>query len=1223
MLHRSFKPAKCKTSLKLASSRIKLLKNKKGVQLKQLRRELAQLLESGQDRTARIRVEHAVREEKTIAAYDLLEIYCELIVARLPIIESQKHCPIDLKEAIASVIFASPRCADIPELQDICKQFTAKYGKEFISAAIELRPDCGVGRMLVEKLSAKAPDGQTKIKILSAIAEEHNVKWDPESFEENELKIHGDLLNGPNTFEMAGHDQKHNAHANFEHNAGPSSSSNFSSTDIGSGQPTIPANFHPRMNPSVTGSETTEVRHSHSGDENVFSFGRENWNMEFKDATAAAQAAAESAERASMAARAAAKLSSRTEISRQNSTESQKSGHYNLRDEGPRKNTASKLPSKKYAKDSGSNFQDRNPHIPNAEVDKNEQDNSVVAGRRFDGDVHGSTNRSSQSASLRSSTTVYDNEFVNDLQSAEIYPPNNSSEEELVKTKMNSFHSEMSMNQFSGSNVEFVTAQQSGLQYDNFDSFGEQRINKNASSVFSHTDASSSNRQKFGTDAAEDLFVGIAQGNIHRSTTTESYGSDVEFVTAQQSGLQYDNFDSFGEQRINKNASSVSSHIDVSSSNRQKLGTDAAEDLFVGIAPGNIHRSTATESSSNNAEAVFDDYSSDDDVIVFDEPPKHEWQESKLYSPSAGRESHAHLSVNSDTSSSRQNFIGLEKPLSGSHVSEEWHSPPVFDESSTKSVHPSQPDDLLPPSYDDYENPSSESENESNKSRVDGSSVTSIHSHEENVFFRNSYKDQSKSRNPTGSFLERRDSGFNRNQELHNSSDDNELVEGRAKKNQGTEFSVFDKAPSHQSSSRHSRSQMSSNGITSQPLYDSGYNRDQELHNSLDDEELIEARAKNNGGTEFSVFDKVPSRQSSSRHARSQIASNDVTSQLLHDYQPPPQSSRLSLASEIDASGNGHFPESSDILKADESFDQSSLESGQGLNFGMLSGGLRNKGYRLPPYTKTPSAAASSKKAAENAASAPPEDFSAPQTVKSALNSGISTKEESKPRLRTPVSDDLDTDDSEEEILKQKPRSRREQYGAKERNEMNTKSSIRAPPPSTFLDSRDNDSEDDFPKQTFTSTGRAKGGFSRRTKATPSSGTSSYSKASSAGIEKVPSNSFTRSETAPKPQSQTESSRLHRGSSTDSGAAKQATSKPMPEPIMATHKENRNSPATEQPSTAALKTSDSTGGPKQSTSTGHAPSRESSLNKASHVHPKLPDYDTIAAQLQSLRLNRQ
>ena len=53
----SIELARCsKTSLKLAVSRIKLLRNKKDVHVKQLKGELAKLLEAGQDQTARIRV---------------------------------------------------------------------------------------------------------------------------------------------------------------------------------------------------------------------------------------------------------------------------------------------------------------------------------------------------------------------------------------------------------------------------------------------------------------------------------------------------------------------------------------------------------------------------------------------------------------------------------------------------------------------------------------------------------------------------------------------------------------------------------------------------------------------------------------------------------------------------------------------------------------------------------------------------------------------------------------------------------------------------------------------------------------------------------------------------------------------------------------------------------------------------------------------------------------
>lgn len=52
-----------------------------------------------------------------------------------------------MKEAVASIIFATPRCSDIPELMDVKKHMAAKYGKEFVSAAVELRPDCGVNRL--------------------------------------------------------------------------------------------------------------------------------------------------------------------------------------------------------------------------------------------------------------------------------------------------------------------------------------------------------------------------------------------------------------------------------------------------------------------------------------------------------------------------------------------------------------------------------------------------------------------------------------------------------------------------------------------------------------------------------------------------------------------------------------------------------------------------------------------------------------------------------------------------------------------------------------------------------------------------------------------------------------------------------------------------------------------------------------------------------------------
>ncbi|KAL9252987.1 IST1-like protein [Drosera capensis] len=325
MLHKSFKPAKCKTALKLAVSRIKLMKNKKEVQLRQLKRDVAQLLQSGQQQTAMIRVEHVIREEKMMAAFDLIEIYSELVVARLPMIESQKNCPIDLKEAITSIIFASPRCADIPELRDARKHFTAKYGKEFAAAAIELRPDCGVNRNLVEKLSAKAPDVNTKVKVLTAIATEHNVDWEPPSLEEKEPEPPAYMQHVRNNEKASTTHMEplsHQAASQIEKNTQiPPQFQDTARAETGPSKTYFSADNSGIQAPTAgCEAEVTGLPPSSKRVEDLSYPARQNWNMEFKDATAAAQAAAESAERASMAARAAAQLSSRDKITNQNSS---------------------------------------------------------------------------------------------------------------------------------------------------------------------------------------------------------------------------------------------------------------------------------------------------------------------------------------------------------------------------------------------------------------------------------------------------------------------------------------------------------------------------------------------------------------------------------------------------------------------------------------------------------------------------------------------------------------------------------------------------------------------------------------------------------------------------------------------------------------------------------------------------------------------------------------
>ncbi|KAK7360278.1 hypothetical protein VNO77_02261 [Canavalia gladiata] len=203
LLRLGFNSSKCKTAAKMAVARIKLLRNKREVVVRQMRRDIALLLQSGQDATARIRVEHVMREQNVLAANEFIELFCELIVARLSIIAKQRDCPADLKEGIASLIFAAPRCSEIPELVALRNVFEKKYGKDFVSAATDLRPSCGVNRQLIDKLSVRTPPGEAKLKALKEIAKEYQIDWDTAESEKELLKPPEELIEGPRTFVSA------------------------------------------------------------------------------------------------------------------------------------------------------------------------------------------------------------------------------------------------------------------------------------------------------------------------------------------------------------------------------------------------------------------------------------------------------------------------------------------------------------------------------------------------------------------------------------------------------------------------------------------------------------------------------------------------------------------------------------------------------------------------------------------------------------------------------------------------------------------------------------------------------------------------------------------------------------------------------------------------------------------------------------------------------------
>ncbi|CAI0451093.1 unnamed protein product [Linum tenue] len=144
LLGRNFRACKLKVVTNLAVSRITILRKQRQARYSQAKSDVVDILKLQQHERALIRVEFVVKDRNMLDALDMMENYCRFLIERVMLLEKNKECPDELKETISSLIFASSRCAEFPELQEIRGIFQLRFGKEFIARAIELRNNCGV-----------------------------------------------------------------------------------------------------------------------------------------------------------------------------------------------------------------------------------------------------------------------------------------------------------------------------------------------------------------------------------------------------------------------------------------------------------------------------------------------------------------------------------------------------------------------------------------------------------------------------------------------------------------------------------------------------------------------------------------------------------------------------------------------------------------------------------------------------------------------------------------------------------------------------------------------------------------------------------------------------------------------------------------------------------------------------------------------------------------------
>ncbi|KAI0224998.1 hypothetical protein LSAT2_024055 [Lamellibrachia satsuma] len=178
MGHANYK--KLKANLQLCISRLKILQKKKTELALKARKEIADYIAAGKEDRARIRVEHIIREDYLVESMEIIEMYCDLLLARFAMIEKMKELDPGLEEAVCTVIWCTPRMSsDIHELIEVSKQLCEKYGREFTIACRENKLET-VNPKVLQKMSILAPPKKLVENYLIEIAKIYKVPFEPD-----------------------------------------------------------------------------------------------------------------------------------------------------------------------------------------------------------------------------------------------------------------------------------------------------------------------------------------------------------------------------------------------------------------------------------------------------------------------------------------------------------------------------------------------------------------------------------------------------------------------------------------------------------------------------------------------------------------------------------------------------------------------------------------------------------------------------------------------------------------------------------------------------------------------------------------------------------------------------------------------------------------------------------------------------------------------------------
>ncbi|KAI0001771.1 DUF292-domain-containing protein [Russula vinacea] len=162
----------------LSVQRLRTLQEKKGAQAKAARRDIATLLERGKAElhVSKWKAVILINEDIHLELLELLELYCELLIARFGLVEQNTREPDPaVSEGICSIIYAAPR-TELKVLHVLRDLLMHKYGREFSVAVMENRDNC-VSERVMKKIALDMPSADLVEGYLAEIARGYGVQW--------------------------------------------------------------------------------------------------------------------------------------------------------------------------------------------------------------------------------------------------------------------------------------------------------------------------------------------------------------------------------------------------------------------------------------------------------------------------------------------------------------------------------------------------------------------------------------------------------------------------------------------------------------------------------------------------------------------------------------------------------------------------------------------------------------------------------------------------------------------------------------------------------------------------------------------------------------------------------------------------------------------------------------------------------------------------------------